>query len=788
MKYVAKKNAQYQKGDIVTFIWRPGEAPVDVTILEGPADMAYNTGRGYKCKYPDGKVRWVAEDKLSAKTNSAKHNCTNCPKIGFGKKILSMVNAVVHGTRPKTYSCRFMAPGLTNYLGENGKPETWYLSREVMTSMQNSFIGCPVVAETKHEAGSVPEDFDARVKKGDYDGVITGVKTNAQDGWDYATFIVWDPEVQEQIEQDGFNVSCAFNTIESLPGGILNQVPYDAEVKKGEYIHMAIVGAPRQTGARIFLNNIDSKEPGAIMFNMNGKGYKLFPKGKMNSVIDDARKAIEGGASLEETVNKIAEERKLSGEEKIRLAAELTKKNAQSDIELKSLIEQAIDEKVPLEEIVHRLDEKGINYDRIQALIQDIMKGRYIKKNVAPEGWEETIKGMKKHPEIDNPFALAWWMKDKGYKGNEDLMESWKKFNEGGSEMKCNKCGKLMSECNCNANEIDPEKAIIGTPDGDVPLKDMINAYQAAKKNSKKVMGKNSAGADVEYENQDEYEEYKKLSPEAQKAYDAAIEAGEDHKGALKKAATGKENAGDKKIGLEDEFEGVKVNEMYNAWKAMKKNADEDKEVKELQADLATAKEKGDEEGAKKIQERIDGLKKNSRSDDLLEGYLRAKGYGKDKDATQHPEEFNPEQIKTWLKGKVKDEEINAVIEDFERLLSGDTALNSLKVKVAAETKKNADDRRAKLKEEGKSDEEIEKIMKSEADATEEERKKKEEEEKVKTAAAEAEGKEAEAKKAREHFNSLKNARNQHKEEVATDNQIISKSERAKIVRKSKEY
>jgi hypothetical protein len=34
---------------------------------------------------------------------------------------------------------------------------------------------------------------------------------------------------------------------------------------------------------------------------------------------------------------------------------------------------------------------------------------------VAPEGWEKTIKTMKRHKEIDNPWALANWMKKKGY-------------------------------------------------------------------------------------------------------------------------------------------------------------------------------------------------------------------------------------------------------------------------------------------------------------------------------------------------------------------------------------
>jgi hypothetical protein len=37
----------------------------------------------------------------------------------------------------------------------------------------------------------------------------------------------------------------------------------------------------------------------------------------------------------------------------------------------------------------------------------------------APPGWEGTVKAMKKHSEIDNPFALAWWMKRKGAKSHK---------------------------------------------------------------------------------------------------------------------------------------------------------------------------------------------------------------------------------------------------------------------------------------------------------------------------------------------------------------------------------
>jgi hypothetical protein len=41
------------------------------------------------------------------------------------------------------------------------------------------------------------------------------------------------------------------------------------------------------------------------------------------------------------------------------------------------------------------------------------------KDAVAPPGWEGTVKHLKKHKEVSNPWALSWWMKDKGYKSHK---------------------------------------------------------------------------------------------------------------------------------------------------------------------------------------------------------------------------------------------------------------------------------------------------------------------------------------------------------------------------------
>lgn len=41
--------------------------------------------------------------------------------------------------------------------------------------------------------------------------------------------------------------------------------------------------------------------------------------------------------------------------------------------------------------------------------------GKYSMQAKAPKGWEGTVKHMKSHPEITNPWALSHWMKDEGY-------------------------------------------------------------------------------------------------------------------------------------------------------------------------------------------------------------------------------------------------------------------------------------------------------------------------------------------------------------------------------------
>ena len=84
--------------------------------------------------------------------------------------------------------------------------------------------------------------------------------------------------------------------------------------------------------------------------------------------------------------------------------------------------------------IIHKVAEKvsqqyGMDQNDAMQLVGDYVEGEvgddvqndgsFEVTEKAPQGWEGTVKAMKKHDNIDNPFALAWSMKNKGYKSHK---------------------------------------------------------------------------------------------------------------------------------------------------------------------------------------------------------------------------------------------------------------------------------------------------------------------------------------------------------------------------------
>jgi hypothetical protein len=99
----------------------------------------------------------------------------------------------------------------------------------------------------------------------------------------------------------------------------------------------------------------------------------------------------------------------------------------------------------------------------------------------APPGFEGTVKAMKKHKEIDNPYALAWYMKNKGMKSHKEEfddngelitnMKSYKEFLESLDEVKMSDLPsrKVSGKYGTEYYKGEAEKDVKGYDDEDKP-------------------------------------------------------------------------------------------------------------------------------------------------------------------------------------------------------------------------------------------------------------------------------------------------------------------------------
>jgi len=69
--------------------------------------------------------------------------------------------------------------------------------------------------------------------------------------------------------------------------------------------------------------------------------------------------------------------------------------------------------------LLNHMKATGKQIDKTTASIKKSLNKEETVSEVAPPGFEGTVKAMKKHKDIDNPWALAWSMKNKGYKSHK---------------------------------------------------------------------------------------------------------------------------------------------------------------------------------------------------------------------------------------------------------------------------------------------------------------------------------------------------------------------------------
>lgn len=131
------------------------------------------------------------------------------------------------------------------------------VQKAALDRMAASMEGKPIV-NWDHRAVK-PREFG----KGGFQGIITKVYFNSQDGWYHASGYVWDESTRQNIK-NGYSISCAYTVSDWGEGGTYHKVPYEREVLDGAYTHIAVVPVPRYEGARIELLNSGGKTMGLL--------------------------------------------------------------------------------------------------------------------------------------------------------------------------------------------------------------------------------------------------------------------------------------------------------------------------------------------------------------------------------------------------------------------------------------------------------------------------------------------------------------------------------------------
>lgn len=164
--------------------------------------------------------------------------------------ITSVENSINDSNSPKTYRCKFIEPGVVAYK-EHG---TVLVQKPILDLFLNTFIDKPVINE-EHKSIDITKPFLEQAN-----GIVKSVWRDEIDGWYCCEFVVWDEATKENIEKNGYSVSCAYDIIDYQNGGTYHNIDYTLEVLNGNYTHLAVVKNPRYEDAKILLNSKGEEE------------------------------------------------------------------------------------------------------------------------------------------------------------------------------------------------------------------------------------------------------------------------------------------------------------------------------------------------------------------------------------------------------------------------------------------------------------------------------------------------------------------------------------------------
>lgn len=253
---------------------------------------------------------------------------------------------------PKIFYCKHIAPGVCAYADE-----TILIGEEALKEMDKTFAGKPIyVNHQPVNLENLQEEADGYVAESFY---------LPEDGCHWAKMIIVSDKGQEAIRK-GWKVSNAYVPDEFGVGGEWHNIPFNREVMKGHYTHLALVDNPRYEEAQVMtpeqfkMYKEEKRAQLKELENTKGEGktmFKLFKKAEVTNSDDLSKVMVElsdgSAVSIGEMVNSVEE----------KLKAEEQKEDACHNEDIMEKVVKVNGEDMKVSDLIKAFEDKCSNAD-----------------------------------------------------------------------------------------------------------------------------------------------------------------------------------------------------------------------------------------------------------------------------------------------------------------------------------------------------------------------------------------------------------------------------------------
>ena len=262
---------------------------------------------------------------------------------------------------PKVFYCKHIAPGVCAYADE-----TILIGEETLKGMDKTFAGKPIyVNHQQVNLENLQQEADGYVAESFY---------LPEDGSHWAKIIIVSDKGHEAIRK-GWKVSNAYIPDEFGVGGEWHNIPYNREVMKAHYTHLALVDNPRY-------------EESVVLTPEDFKMYKEEKQAQLKALENNKEPKGEG-----KTMFKLFKKTEVTNSDDLsKVMVELSDGSAVSIGEMVNSVEKDLKEKAEAEEAKNKLNdllEEAVTVNGEEMTVKDLIKEYESKCNKCNEDEED---------------------------------------------------------------------------------------------------------------------------------------------------------------------------------------------------------------------------------------------------------------------------------------------------------------------------------------------------------------------------------------------------------------